>query len=550
MNKNWTAFFVLLPFIGLTQTLPALNWNTYLVKDNQMSAGFIDVADMNNDGKKEITLSTLMEQGNAGSPWQAKGAIRKFSLNTALVSGNWTETVLLPTSQNLPFCNAPQIFDVDGDGNKDVLLQQGFLQTNGGSHQWLKGPNFTQRFDFAPQTAHGSTYFFWHESEQVDLDGDGLLDIVTTSGQTQDAATTNSSTLTNKNAKIEWYRNLGGGNFQYYQLNDSLGGVFIKVHDVDQDNDKDIVVSQFFWNTDRPALVWLENTASPSPGNGYAGSWVYHTIDHTTGLGYHFEFYDIDADGDEDLVYGNHNNEDNTAVTDGNGNVIMPGIFWFEIPASPATSSQWVKHTIYDGFRTNLFDFLNPASQGCPGIFSIGDVDLNGMPDIVVPGDGNDTLYLFRQQLNGNWQKEILDNGKMFGMAKIADIDNNGVPEIIAAKHNFPESWEIFFPPAGFLKIYQPQISGASVIENELEEMVLYPNPSSEDPNLSFNLNQEEELEIKMSDMTGKVLLSETRIFKSGTNEYILPSGSMNNGCYFVTIRSAQGTRTMKWVKE
>jgi hypothetical protein len=384
----------------------------------------------------------------------------------------------------------------------------------------------------------------------VDLDGDGLLDIVTTSGQTQDASTTNSSTLTNKNAKIEWYRNLGGGNFQYYQINDSLGGVFIKEHDVDQDNDKDIVVSQFFWETNRPALVWLENTANPSSGNSFTGNWTYHTIDHTTGLGYHLEFYDIDADGDEDLVYGNHNNEDNTAITDGNGNVIMPGIFWFEIPANPAASSQWVKHTIYNGFRTNLFDFFNPASQGCPGIFSIGDVDLNGKPDIVVPGDGNDTLYLFRQQLNGVWQKEVLDNGKMFGMAKIADIDNNGILEIVAAKHNFPESWEILFPPAGFLKIYQPQITNASVNEYGKESFVIYPNPSRENAVLSFYLDWEEELEIQMSDMTGKIFQAESKSFASGSNDYSLSTENIAGGCYFVTIKSSKGIHTLKFVKE
>lgn len=550
MKKHFLLLCLLISAVANGQTLTTLNWNTYTVIDPQMSAGFIDVSDFNNDGIKEITLSTLMEVGSASSPWQAKGAIRKFSLNTSTVSSNWTPTVILPTSENLPFCNTPQIFDIDGDGNKDVLLQQGFLQTNGGSHQWLKGPAFTQRFNFAPETTHGNTYFFWHESEQVDLDGDGLMDIVTTSAQTQDASNTNNSTLTNKNAKIEWYRNLGGGNFQYYLINDSLGGVFIKVHDIDHDGDKDIVVSQFFWDTNRPALVWLENTSNPSVGNSFIGNWNYHTIDNTTGLGYHFEFYDIDADGDEDLVYGNHNNQDNTSITDGNGNVIMPGIFWFEIPANPASSSQWTKHTIYDGFRTNLFDFFNPASQGCPGIFSIGDVDLNGKPDIVVPGDGNDTLYLFRQQLNGTWQKEVLDNGKMFGMAKITDIDNDGIPEIVAAKHNFPESWEILFPPAGFLKIYQPQIPNLSINENEEGNLFLYPNPSRENTILSIYTNQEEMVNIILSDMTGKVLFSEAKKITNGTNELLLNYNTIPSGCYLISVRSTKGSRTLKWIKE
>jgi hypothetical protein len=106
-----------------------------------------------------------------------------------------------------------------------------------------------------------------------------------------------------------------------------------------------------------------------------------------------------------------------------------------------------------------LFDFGNAASQGCPGIFSIGDIDGNGYPDIAVPGDGNDTLYLFRQKPGNVFVKEIVDNGKMFGMTMITDLDGDGKKEIVAAKHNFPEAWQILFPPAGFLKIYKPTLN-------------------------------------------------------------------------------------------
>ena len=45
--------------------LPPISWTNSSVKDPQQSAGFIDVADFDGDGVKEIVLSTLMEEGSA-----------------------------------------------------------------------------------------------------------------------------------------------------------------------------------------------------------------------------------------------------------------------------------------------------------------------------------------------------------------------------------------------------------------------------------------------------------------------------------------------------
>ena len=442
------------PITLLAQLVP-INWVVTTVKDPQQSAGFLDVKDLDGDGTMEILLSTLIEGGGAQSPWDAQGAIRVFKSANGTVTGTWNEQVVLPLSENLPFINDPQVFDVDEDGHLDIIVNQGFIRTNGGSHQWIKGPDFTDRFNFSPQTTHGDNWYVWHESQQVDLDGDGKMDIITTSAQTQDASNNNNNALSSVNAKIEWYRHLGDGDFEHYVINDTLGGVFIKLHDIDNDGDLDIVVSQFFWGTDRPALVWLENVVAPAASNNYQGEWEYHVIDNTTGLGYYFEFYDIDMDGKMDLVYDNHNNQNNNSINYNGGPTVMPGLYYFKVPANPATSSQWEKVTIYEGFRSNLFDFGNPDSQGCPGIFSIGDLDGNGYPDIACPGDGNDTLYLFRQLPDNSFQMEVIDRGKMFGMTKVVDIDGDGKLEIVAAKHNFPEVWQLLNPPAGFLKIYQ-----------------------------------------------------------------------------------------------
>lgn len=531
------------------QDLAPVEWDIITVKDPIQSAGFLDVKDLNGDGNLEIIHSTLMEEGSAMDPSTARGAIRTFSIGTDIYD-DWNEDVVLPLSEELPFLNDPQVFDVDEDGNPDILIQQGFIRTNGGSHGWLKGPDFDEIHDFAPTTSHGNTDYIWHESVQLDLDGDGNLDIITTSAQTQE----NGEDLDVVNAKIEWYRHLGNGEFEHYVINDSLGGVFIKMHDIDGDGDMDIVVSQFFWGTDRPALVWLEQVEAPAESNDWEGVWAYHEIDHTTGLGYAFQFYDLTGDGNEELVYVNHNNQDNGEIVDGDGNTIYPELCYFDIPSNPTEISQWTKHTIYDGFRANLFDFGNPASQGCPGIFDIGDVDGNGYADIVVPGDGNDTLYLFRQDENNVFHKEILDDdGKMYGMVKVADLDGNGEMEIVASKHNFPEDFleAIGGNPPGFLRIYKvyeaEDENPTSVNPFSNGELNVYPNPVS-DNTLFIDFNQEIStvVQVNIFDMMGRLVFTK-QVNTQGQAVLNLPQ-SLQSGQYIMNVTGDQTAITKQVV--
>ena len=93
----------------------------------------------------------------------------------------------------------------------------------------------------------------------------------------------------------------------------------LKAYDVDNDGDQDLVLSQFFGPPAEASLIWLELKELPSSSNNWEGIWKSHQIDATTGLGYHLEFYDIDSDGVDELVYGNHNNLNNNALVDESG---------------------------------------------------------------------------------------------------------------------------------------------------------------------------------------------------------------------------------------
>jgi len=432
-------------------------YDYFAVKDPQQSAGFLDVADLDGDGRKEIILSTLVELTPPGPPNPlSRGALRVFRSDEGL-AGPWNEEAVIPTTDldGFPFINTPQVMDVNGDGVLDIVVQTGFLLTAGGAHLWLEGPDFTQRHYFSLEhtTKLTSQLYFWHESAQGDLDGDGLPDIVTTSAKTQSLTNPLGSADGNEELKVEWYRNLGNGEFAYYPIATGVGGVFVKLFDIDADGDLDIVLSQFFGPPEEPSLIWLENRGAPSAQNDYAGEWISHVIDHSIGLGYHFEFADMNQDGRIDLVAGNHNNDGDPRFQDADGNVVTPaGVYWFEIPANPAASTQWVRHTIAEGMPVML-SYSNPASQGAPGIFNVGDIDGDGRLDVAVPGDGNSFLYAFRQRADGGFIEDVIDTGKMFGMAKIADIDGDGANEIIAAEHESVDGG-LELPP-GKLAIYR-----------------------------------------------------------------------------------------------
>ena len=81
--------------------------------------------------------------------------------------------------------------------------------------------------------------------------------------------------------------------------------------------------------------------------------------------------------------------------------------------------------------------------------------------------------------------------------------------------------------------------------------LVVYPNPASTNNNAIavVNLKSASMVSAKVYDMNGRVVLStSTKAMNAGLNELPLATSNLSTGIYTVTIESAAGTKSSKFI--
>ncbi len=87
--------------------------------------------------------------------------------------------------------------------------------------------------------------------------------------------------------------------------------------------------------------------------------------------------------------------------------------------------------------------------------------------------------------------------------------------------------------------------------ENEaFSNLSIYPNPGSDEVNLSFDVNNSQTVEIAFTDITGKVVSNQFINAIAGKNLVMMDVNTLSRGMYFVTIKSEGSQKAIQFVKK
>ena len=325
--------------------------------------------------------------------------------------------------------------DINGDGQLDMIVAG-----SGGPLVWYAWPNWTKT-----QIASGGSGD-WNgvNGEAADVDGDGDVDIVM--------------------CGVVWFRNprIGGGSWEMLR-NDTQDCHDIEVGDFDRDGRIDVVSrdqSAFGGNGNQISIYRQVNPTS----------WTKRTIACPQGEG--LKVFDIDRDGDPDILIGGRWYENNgdpvngpwtervytTAWTepdaivdvgdfnaDGRPDIVLSPaelaggtskIAWYEAPAEarrpgrlrvPKTGG-WTEHVVVSSVESVVHG-LAP-----------GDFDRDGRVDIAYAemhqGVDPDEVVLM-QNLGGgtSWRKQVLSTQGSHEILA-ADFGNDGDLDLVGANHD------------------------------------------------------------------------------------------------------------------
>ena len=382
--------------------------------DNPNKPAFVTVGDIDKDGKLDMVVAQYGPSlsGNYDIYW-GTGKLNQWTKETLNIGGD----------NGISFPHPVKIADVNGDGINDIVSPSGFLAclTNCGNIFWLEGTGTRNQWTKHEIVKNNDHFFF--DVSLVDIDGDGIDDILTnaskkgmTGGQDEQLMWFKGTTTADRFETTK--RVISSGN----------GGPFPRFVDINGDNKKDIALAQFF-NSDiskNGSFIWFEQIDTDN--------WTKHIIDNESGEGFMLEIIDdLYGDGVRRAVGVNHvNSADNASGP-------KEGVFIFDIPEDPTLP--WTKKNIATDIKSRGSGFLGMANQAAPGLFGYGDITGNGLIDFVVSGDGDSRVFWFEQNPAGTFTQHTLDgvagasNGAgSFGQAggmQIVDLDNDGKNEIV-----------------------------------------------------------------------------------------------------------------------
>ncbi len=310
--------------------------------------------DINEDGKIDILVGG----------WMSGGMV-------AYLAPDWNKQTI---NDSLKISTDAEVCDLDNNKIPDVVavVDKAIV--------WFSGPDWN---------LHIIDSIIGHDVEVYDFDNDGLMDLIVRN----QGAFGNSGGHT-----LYFYNQKPTGTWTKYQK-EILDGEGLKMADINQDQQMDIVTNGY----------WFENTGDMS-------DWIEHKFTDTwTWVNAAIDVIDMNKDGLPDILH---------SPSELAGNYYH--ISWFEAPNDP--SSVWKEHIVADSTETV--------------VHSIGaaDFNLDGKMDIIIAemqqGVDPDEVAIFYNEGKDTWEKQVISTNGSHSM-RLYDFDGDGDMDVVGA--NFAE---------------------------------------------------------------------------------------------------------------
>jgi len=385
---------------GATMAERGAPWVMHVIDNSLSGADGVRLADVNGDGLLDIATG-----------WEEGGFVRAYINPGFHASKNpWPAVTVgaVTDAEDAVFV------DLDGDGAMDVVSS-----AEGGTRglfvSWAPSNPADYLIEGAWQPAvkiPASAGRLWMFAVPMDVDGPNGIDIVAGGKDTTDTE-----------GVIAWFecstsdrRNLAAWNM--HKMSDVSWTMSLIPYDADQDGDLDVIVTDRYNYSPifKEGARWLEN---PGVSSGkQTGRWDSWLIGAQTKNPMLSVMSDLDGNGMDELVVP----------------TFVGGLSYFK-PGSNVRQP-WLESTI-----------AQPPNAGTPKGCNVGDIDLDGRPDIVISfantPDGNSGV-LWLSYPNAPTDPVWIDHeisgsvGYKNDIVALVDLDGDGDLDVITTEEEWP----------------------------------------------------------------------------------------------------------------
>ena len=246
--------------------------------------------------------------------------------------------------------------------------------------------------------------WFYHRAFVLDVDGDGLEDVL--------SARATKPLIAPPQGELVWLKQpstspLAPSSLPWAEAVLVSGAwspdvLFAEPISLRDDNDMQLFFASFFTGGGL-AMLQCEGCAGAAPTSTWATSKLSPIVlDSSIGPAFDVSVVDLNGDGRLDVLLTNH--ADNTTAV--NGTVYQSVVAAYEAPVSGllANASAWKKHVLVQGFVVRE-PGANQAAPGAARAFTLTGSS-SGKPLISVSGDGDQRIYLLSPVSNdpNSWE--------------------------------------------------------------------------------------------------------------------------------------------------